>query len=869
MDLKKFTIKAQEVIIKALETARNYKHQAFKPEHILYALLEDKKGIAYQILKKVGIDTDGLSKVVKDYLLSLPKVSGDAEEVYASQAAVQLLNQAKDKAKQLGDQYVSSEVLLYVLSESNKTLFFDYLAKQGIKSEDVLSAIKEIRGAHKVDTQSAENNYQALEKFGRDLTEMAKKGKLDPVIGRDSQIRRLMQVLSRRTKNNPVLIGEPGVGKTAIVEGLAQRVAKEDIPEGLKNKRIVALDLGLLVAGAKFRGEFEERLKGLLKEIEAKEGEIILFIDELHTVVGAGSAEGAVDAANMLKPALARGILRCIGATTLDEYRKHIEKDAALERRFQQIQVTEPSPEQTIAILRGLKEKYEVHHGVRLKDSALIAAAMLSDRYITGRFLPDKAVDLIDEAASHLRIEIDSKPEEIDKLERKILELQIQKQALKKEKSKQSEKELEQVEKKIKELEKDLTEQKKHWEKEKNVITQIRSKKEEIDNLKNKTVELQKEGKLEEIAEIRYGRIPELSTKVESLNQELVKLQKTKKMLKEEVDQEDIAQIVSRWTHIPVSRLMEEEVKKLLRMEEELKKRVVGQDKAVTLISDCIRRARSGLADPNKPLGSFLFSGPTGVGKTELAKALAQFLFDTEEALISLDMSEYMEKFAASRLTGAPPGYVGYEQGGQLTEKVRRQPYSVILFDEIEKAHPDVFNILLQILDEGRLTDSQGRTVNFKNTLIIMTSNIGNQFFNDPQIKREIIERNLHQELKKHFRPELLNRLDSIIVFNSLELSDIKKIVDIQMQTVKKRLADKNIKIELTAVVRDFLAEKGFSPEYGARPLKRVIQQLIVNPLSVDLIRGRFTSGDKIKVKKEGKQIFFAKENGQKKREDE
>ncbi|MCF7894743.1 MAG: ATP-dependent chaperone ClpB [Candidatus Omnitrophica bacterium] len=869
MDLKNFTIKAQEVIVKALEAARSYKHQAFKPEHILHSLLEDKKGIAYQILKKVGIDTDRFSKVVKDYLLSLPKVSGDTEQVYASQAAAQLLNQAKDKAKQLGDQYVSSEVLLYVLSESKKTLFSDYLAKQGIRSEDILRTMKEVRGAHKVDSQSAENSYQALEKFGRDLTEIAKKGKLDPVIGRDNEVRRLMQVLSRRTKNNPVLIGDPGVGKTAIVEGLAQRVAQQDVPEGLKNKRIIALDLGLMVAGAKFRGEFEQRLKGVLKEIEAKQGEIILFIDELHTVVGAGSAEGAVDAANMLKPALARGTLRCIGATTLDEYRKHIEKDAALERRFQQIIVEEPSTKQTIAILRGLKEKYEVHHGVRLKDSALIAAALLSDRYITARFLPDKAVDLIDEAASHLRIEIDSKPEEIDRMERKILELQIQKQALKKEKSKQSEKELNQVERRINNLEKELGAKKKHWEKEKDIITQIRNKKEEIDRLKNQTVELEKEGRLDKIAEIRYGKIPELSAQVEDFNKKLTKLQKTEKMLKEEVDQEDIAQIVSRWTHIPVSRLMEEEVKKLLRMEEEIEKKVVGQNEAVTLISDCIRRSRSGLADPNRPLGSFIFSGPTGVGKTELVKALAEFLFDTEDALITLDMSEYMEKFAVSRLAGAPPGYVGYEQGGQLTEKVRRQPYSVILFDEIEKAHPDVFNILLQILDEGRLTDSQGRIVNFKNTLIIMTSNIGNQFFNDPQVKKDIIKKNLNQELKKYFRPELLNRLDSIVVFNSLELSDIKKIVDIQMQTIKKRLKDKNIKIELTPSVRDFLAEKGFSPEYGARPLTRVIQRLIVNPLSLDIIKGRFLPGDEVKVKKEGEQIFFTKTKQNKKKENQ
>ncbi|MCF7873385.1 MAG: ATP-dependent chaperone ClpB [Candidatus Omnitrophica bacterium] len=868
MNLEKFTIKAQEVIVAALEVARKFKHQALIPEHILYSLLKDKKNIAYKILAKLGVNPDDVLKTAQDHLSSLQKVLGQSDQVYASQATAQLLSQAKEVASKWGDQYVSSELLLYLLGVDKNSLLANYLTKQGVNSKDIVRVIKEVRGTHKVDTQAAESTYQALEKFGRDLTEMAKKGKLDPVIGRDNEIRRLMQVLSRRTKNNPVLIGDPGVGKTAIAEGLAQRIAQQDVPEGLKNKRIIALDLGLMVAGAKFRGEFEQRLKGVLKEIEAKQGEIILFIDELHTVVGAGSAEGAVDAANMLKPALARGTLRCIGATTLDEYRKHIEKDAALERRFQQIIVEEPTAEQTIAILRGLKEKYEVHHGVRLKDSALIAAAMLSDRYITGRFLPDKAVDLIDEAASHLRIEIDSKPEEIDRLERKILELQIQRQALKKEKSKQTEKELNQVEKQIKSLEKELDLKKKHWEKEKEIITQIRNKKEEIDKLKNQTVELEKEGKLDKVAEIRYGRIPELSAQVEDFNKKLIKLQKNEKMLKEEVDQEDIAQIVSRWTHIPVSRLMEEEVKKLLHMEEEIEKRVVGQNQAVTLISDCVRRARSGLADPNKPLGSFIFAGPTGVGKTELAKALAEFLFDTEDALITLDMSEYMEKFAVSRLVGAPPGYVGYQQGGQLTEKVRRQPYSVILFDEIEKAHPDVFNILLQILDEGRLTDSQGRIVNFKNTLIIMTSNVGNQFFNDPQVKKEIIERNLRQELKKHFRPELLNRLDSIVVFNSLELSEIKKIVDIQMQTIKKRLADKNIKVELTPLVRDFLAERGFSPEYGARPLKRVIQRLVVNPLSVDLIKGRFMPGDKIKVKKEDKQIFFVKLKQDKKKED-
>lgn len=860
MNLEKFTLKVQEAIMRAIELARSYKHQAFGPEHILYSLFEDRKSVVYRIFEKLGLGVDELRQELKNNLDSLQKVFGEAAQVYASQAVAKIITQARAKADELGDDYVSSEILIYIMASQKGSVFFDFLARQGIQSNDVLRVIEEIRGAHKADSQSAENKYQALEKFGRDLTEIAKKGKLDPVIGRDNEVRRLMQVLSRRTKNNPVLIGDPGVGKTAIVEGLAQRVAKEDVPEGLKKKKIVALDLGLLVAGAKFRGEFEERLKGVLKEIESKQGEIILFIDELHTLIGAGASEGAVDAANMLKPALARGTLRCIGATTLDEYRKHIEKDAALERRFQQILVTEPSSEQTIAILRGLKEKYEVHHGVRLKDSALIAAALLSSRYITGRFLPDKAVDLIDEAASQLRIEIDSKPEEIDKLERKILELQIQKQALRKEKSKQSEKELKQVEEEIKKFESNLVGKKEHWEKEKKVITQIQSKKEEIDRLKNTTVDLEKRGELEKIAEIRYGKIPNLSVEVEKLNQELIQLQKEEKMLKEEVDQEDIAQVVSRWTGIPVSRLMEEEAKKLLRMEQELKKRVVGQDQAVTLISDCVRRARSGLADPNKPLGSFLFSGPTGVGKTELAKALAEFLFDTEDALVSLDMSEYMEKFAVSRLMGAPPGYVGYQEGGQLTEKVRRQPYSVILFDEVEKAHPDVFNILLQILDEGRLTDSQGRVVSFKNTLIIMTSNIGNQFFSDFAAKKEVVERNLRQELKKHFRPELLNRLDSIIVFNSLELSEIKKIVDIQMEIVKKRLSEKKIQINLSDSVRTRLAEKGFSPEYGARPLKRQIQQLIVNPLSIDLIKGVFLQGDSIFIDFDGQEVVFKKQ---------
>jgi ATP-dependent Clp protease ATP-binding subunit ClpB len=848
MDPNRLTLKSQAALEVARQLASARNHQAIEPEHLLLGLLSDPEGVVYPLLHKLGVSPREIRDRVEAEIDRLPKVfAGGAAETRLSPGLVGVLDRAEQEMRDLGDEYVSTEHLLLALVETDGRAG-DALRGAGLARGPVLEALAEVRGRQRVTDPNPEEKYQALERYGRDLTELARSGKLDPVIGRDDEIRRVIQVLSRRTKNNPVLIGEPGVGKTAIVEGLAQRIVAGDVPEGLKGKRVVALDIGALVAGSKYRGEFEERFKAVLREIADSGGEIVTFIDELHTVVGAGAAEGAVDAGNMLKPMLARGELRAIGATTLDEYRKHIEKDPALERRFQPVFVGEPSVEDTIAILRGLKERYEVHHGVRIQDTALVAAALLSHRYVSGRFLPDKAIDLIDEAASRLRIEIDSMPLEIDEVDRRSKQLEIERAALRKETDPVSKERLEKLETELADLAERSAGMKAHWQQEKERIDRIRALKAEMEQAHRELELAERDSDLERAAEIRHGRLPELTRALDAEHDALAALQADRKMLKEEVDEEDVAEVVSKWTGIPVSRLMEGEVQKLIRMEEGLHERVVGQDEAVSAVSNAIRRARAGLSDPNRPIGSLLFLGPTGVGKTELARALAEFLFDDERAMVRIDMSEYQERHAVSRLIGAPPGYVGYEEGGQLTEAVRRRPYSVLLLDEIEKAHQDAFNVLLQLLEDGRLTDGQGRTVDFRNTVVIMTSNIGSYVFADPTASEEERREKVMAEVRAHFRPEFLNRLDEIVVFEPLSEEHIAGIVDIQVRLLADRLAARHLTVRLTEGARAYLARKGHDPTYGARPLKRLIQREIQDALAMKLLAGEITDGETVTI---------------------
>jgi len=859
MRFDKFTLKAQEIIQAAQQLAEKFGHQQIEPEHLIRAILEQREGVIPPLLGKIGADQNQLISSFESALENLPKVSGTGYgQAYLSPRAKAVLDKAFSEAEQVKDEFVSLEHILLAVTDETGGEGAAILAAAGITRDTILKALVDIRGGQRITDQNPEDKYQALERFSMDLTAIASKGDLDPVIGRDDEIRRIIQVLSRRTKNNPVLIGEPGVGKTAIVEGLAQRIIQGDIPETLKEKRVVALDMGSLIAGAKYRGEFEDRLKAVLKEVTDSHGQIILFIDEMHTLVGAGAAEGAVDASNMLKPALSRGELKCVGATTIKEYRKYIEKDAAFERRFQPVMVEEPTVEDTISILRGLKEKYEVHHGVRIKDSALVAAATLSHRYITDRFLPDKAIDLIDEATSRLRIEIDSMPAEIDTIQRKITQLEIEREALKKEKDQGSKDRLKKIKDELTQLKSQTEEMTAHWKKEKETISKIRGIKERLESTRSEAQIAERDGNLAKAAELKYGTLIELEKTLEEENKKLEDLQSDQKMLKEEVDSEDIAEVVAKWTGIPVSRMMEGEKEKLLKMEERLALRVVGQEKAIGAVANAVRRARSGLQDPNRPIGSFIFMGPTGVGKTELARALAQFLFDDEQYMVRVDMSEYMEKHSVARLIGAPPGYVGYEEGGYLTEAIRRHPYSVVLFDEIEKAHADVFNALLQILDDGRMTDGKGRTVDFKNTVLIMTSNVGSQFIQEMGGKDSgETEKRVMDLLRATFKPEFLNRIDDIVMFNTLGPEEIKEIVGIQIGLLSKRLEANKITLKLTDRAEEFLANTGFDPVYGARPLKRAIQRYIQDPLAVKILEGSVKEEDNVTVDaKEGKVVF-------------
>ncbi|MGI8787477.1 MAG: ATP-dependent chaperone ClpB [Pyrinomonadaceae bacterium] len=858
MRFDRFTIRGQEAVQEAIGVAEKNQNQQVEPEHLLVSMLEQKEGTLKPILGKLGANAGTILNDVQAAIAKFPKVSG-GQQYFSSRFNTAFQN-AQKEAEAMHDEYVSTEHLLLVIADEKEGDAGRILRSNGVTKADVLKVVEEIRGGSRITDQNAEENFQALEKYSIDLTERARKGKLDPVIGRDDEIRRTIQVLSRRTKNNPVLIGEPGVGKTAIVEGLAQRIVSGDVPETLKNKKLVGLDLGSMLAGAKYRGEFEDRLKAVLKEIEKSDGQIVLFIDELHTLVGAGASEGAIDASNMLKPALARGTLRCVGATTLNEYQKYIEKDKALERRFQNVFVGEPNVEDTIAILRGLKEKYEVHHGVRIKDSAIVAAATLSNRYITDRFLPDKAIDLIDEAASKIRIEIDSLPQEIDELEREILQLEIEKQALSRETDEKSKSRLQDIEKRIADLQEKSGAMKAKWQSEKDEIEKMRGGKEKLEEAKLQLEQARQAGDLNRAAELQYGTIPTLEKQLADEQARLADLQSEGVFLKEEVDEEDVAEVVAKWTGVPVSKMLEGEMQKLVSMEENLRRRVIGQDEGLTAVANAVRRARAGLQDPNRPVGSFIFLGPTGVGKTETARALAEFLFDDERAMIRLDMSEYMEKHAVARMLGAPPGYVGYEEGGQLTEAVRRRPYSVVLFDEIEKAHPDVFNVLLQILDDGRLTDSKGRVVDFKNTVLIMTSNLGSREIQSIGDDQNQVREAVMQVLRDYFKPEFLNRIDDIVVFRQLDRENIARIIDVQLEKLRRTLAERGIEIGLDESAKELLVKKGYDPTYGARPLKRAIQTLIQNPLAVKLLNGEIGSGQTVQVSAAGDQMKFTPE---------